>query len=321
MSVKTSEPVDPIVQRLQDAVKSSPELCAVARLYEAILPLVRDADLGEAPLTLAPGQVAKLMEAGVPLLFGLSLDIDLQAAEELMLQLLGRVEALAEAGPAPGRFPFWRRAQKPAPAVESVEIAALKASASEIRSAFESGRIAIAQVLEAASTGDFTGLGESARDMQLDPDLLWTLAQNCIKPALQSWRRQLQPAPEEITWHHGYCFVCGATATLGELQDNVQAKHLRCAQCGADWSFPVLKCLQCGNEEPGSRPHFYLDGHSDRRIEACDACHSYHKVITAFTPTRPELLVVEDLRTLQLDFVASEKGYRKADTRYLPKIL
>jgi hypothetical protein len=319
MSVKTSEPVDPIVQRLRKAVKNSPELGGVARLYEAILPLVRDADLGEAPLALAPGQVVKLREAGVPLLFGLSLDIDLQAAEVLMLQLLGGVEALADAGPTVGRFLFWPRAQKTAHADESVELAALKASASGIRCAFESGRIAIAQVLEAASTADFIGLGAVARGMQLDPDLLWTLAQNCIKPALQGWRRQLQPAPEIISWPHGYCFLCGATATLGELQDNAQAKHLRCAQCGADWSFPVLQCLQCGNEEPASRPHFYLDGQSDRRVEACDACRSYHKVITAFTPTLPELLVVEDLCSLQLDFVARERGYLKADTRYLAK--
>jgi ribosomal protein L37E len=318
---KTIEPVDPIVARLHDAVKSSPELWGAARLYEAILPLVRDADLGEAPLILAPGQVAELMETGVPLLFGLSFDIDMEAAEELMLQLLGSVAALADTGPAPDRLHFWQRPPQQAPSENAAGLAALKSAALKIRTAFESGSLDLAQVLEAASTADLPGLTATARGLQLDPDLLWTLAQNCLKPALQSLRRQIHPAPEEISWPHGYCFVCGATASLGELQDNVQAKHLRCTQCGADWSFPVLQCTQCGNEEPTTRPHFYLEGQSDRRVEACDVCGSYHKVITAFTPTQPELLVVEDLNTLQLDFVAREKGYLKANTRYTPKPL
>jgi hypothetical protein len=321
MSGKTKEPSDLVVQRLREAAQDSPELGAAARLYEAILPLVRDADLGASPLTLAPGQLDGCLAAGVPLLYGLSLDIDLQAAEGLMLRLLGGVAALAEPVRPPGRFPSWRRAPSQEQACDPAALAALKAAALEIRGAFESGGIAIDAVLACASTGDAPGLAAAAREQRLDPDLLWILAQNCIKPALQSWRRQVHPAPEAISWPHGYCFLCGATAALGELQDNVQAKHLRCVQCGADWPFPVVQCLQCGNEKPGSRPHFYLDGVGGRRVEACDACGSYHKVITAFTPTLPELLAVEDLCSLHLDFVAQQRGYLKADARYPAKSL
>jgi len=321
MSAKTIKPADPVVLRLREAARIAPDLSDAARLYEAILPVLRDADLGEAPLALAPGEVARLLAEGVPLLSGLSLDIDLQAAEELMLELLGRVVALAEIGRPPGRLRFWTHAPPKAAAAGNSAFAVLQGAARQIRDAFQSGRLDIAGVLSAAASGDLPGLRQTARGQQLDPELLWIMAQHCIKPALQSWRRQIAPAVDELSWHHGFCFLCGASATLGELQDNVQAKHLRCAQCGADWHFPVLQCLQCGNEEHSSRPHFYLDGQGDRRVEACDACHSYHKVITAFTPTEPELLVVEDLLSLQLDFVAQQRGYLKANSRYTAKPL
>lgn len=309
MSVKPIASADPLVQRLQQAAQSSPDLRGAARLYQAILPLVRDADLKPAPLPLAPEQVTELMATGVPLLAQLDLEIDLQAAHALMHQLLGSVEALAEVERPTSGWAFWQRSAQRSDPADNAEFAALQSAASRIRQALEAHRLDIAQVLSFAATGDRPALSEAARAEQLDTDLLWTMASNCIKPALQSWRRQIHPPPQEINWPHGYCFVCGATATLAELQDNAQAKHLRCSMCGADWPFPILQCLQCGNEDHRSRPHFYQEGHSDRRVEACDTCHSYHKVITAFTPTQPELLVVEDLLSLHLDFIARQRGY------------
>lgn len=45
------------------------------------------------------------------------------------------------------------------------------------------------------------------------------------------------------------------------------------------------------------------------RIETCDKCGCYLKVISSFAPSPPELLVVEDLATLHLDYIAEERGY------------
>jgi formate dehydrogenase maturation protein FdhE len=304
------------VQRLQAAAKNSPDLRVAARLYEAILPLLRDNDLMAAPLTIAPEQVHELMETGVPLLSGLMLDINIQAAGELMQQLLRAVEAIVENDRSHSRWLFWLRSSHQLNSDNKTEFASLQSAANQIRCAFEMNKLDIVEILTFAATGNCMGMSETAQSKQLDPYLLWTIAQNSIKPALHSWRRQIHPPPNEIHWHHGYCFVCGATATLGELQDNNQAKHLRCGQCGADWPFPILQCLQCGNEDHSSKSHFYMDGHNTGRVEACDVCHSYLKVITAFTPTKPELLVVEDLVSLHLDFIARQRGYVNATSRY-----
>ena len=46
--------IDPIIQRLRAVVKQSPELKDAAQLYEAILPLLRDADLRAGPPSPSP---------------------------------------------------------------------------------------------------------------------------------------------------------------------------------------------------------------------------------------------------------------------------
>ncbi len=152
----------------------------------------------------------------------------------------------------------------------------------------------------------------AAQDLGLDPDLLWTLAQNALKPALRAWRKQLTPLASGVPWNKGACFVCGGGATLAELQENDQVKHLRCGSCGADWQVRRLQCAYCGNEDHTMQGYLYSEGQRDKmRVEVCDKCKGYLKVIAAFTPTPPEMLPVEDLATLHLDFIAQGRGYAR----------
>ena len=44
------------------------------------------------------------------------------------------------------------------------------------------------------------------------------------------------------------------------------------------------------------------------RVEVCDLCHGYIKVISAYSPTLPEMLAIEDLATLHLDYIAQANG-------------
>jgi FdhE protein len=139
-----------------------------------------------------------------------------------------------------------------------------------------------------------------------------TLAQNALKPSLRAWCRQLTPLAKGIPWNKAACFVCGASATLAEFQDNNQVKHLRCGSCGADWLFRRLQCPHCGNEDYKTQRYLYAEkNHEKMRVEACDTCKGYLKVISSFTPTPPEMIPVEDLATLHLDYIAQEHDYAR----------
>ena len=179
--------------------------------------------------------------------------------------------------------------------------------------ALEENKIDIGTLLTHNTAGERLNVESTARDLHLDPGLLWTLAQSALKPALHAWRRQLAPIGEGAHWEKGYCFICGAHATLGELQENAQALHLRCGQCGPDWQFRRLRCIWCGNEDHGRLSCLYSEDQLKKmRVEACDRCHGYLKVIASFFPTPPEMLPVEDLATLHLDYIAQEHGYERS---------
>ncbi len=49
-------------------------------------------------------------------------------------------------------------------------------------------------------------------------------------------------------------------------------------------------------------------------------CGGYLKEISSFTPTPPEMLVVEDLATLHLDFIAQQMGYVKSTQYGMPPV-
>ncbi len=283
---------DLITHRLRVLVESFPDLEEAARVYEIILPLLRDCDLHTTPIAMTPDEARAKMEMGRPLLHDVDLALDDRAAHDLMIQL---AHALEKSG----------KGSKP-------DTTPRRSAARRIREALEQNKIEMSALLPHVMSGDRIRVTSLAQSLQLEPGLLWTLAQNALKPALRAWAKQLGPPADGIAWRKGFCFICGAGATLGELQGNNQIKHLRCGQCGADWVFSRLQCMYCGNADHQTLSYFCPDGEREkRRIEVCARCKGYLKVIAAFDPTPPELLPLEDLATLHLDYVAQENGYAR----------
>jgi FdhE protein len=182
---------------------------------------------------------------------------------------------------------------------------------STIRQAFAEDRLIPGELLEHAAKGDYPFIAARAEEQALSPLLLWTLAQNALKPALRAWCRELSPLVQGAgAWEKAGCYVCGASASLGELQGNEGARHLRCGQCGADWLCRRIRCVHCGNEDPASLGILFPDGCREvARAEVCEACRGYLKVIAGFAPASPEELALADLSTLHLDHCAQGQGY------------
>ncbi len=251
------------------------------------LPILRDAGPIAAPIALTEDQAREKISRGEHLLRGCALHFDPDAARKLMLDL---VRGLSEVG------------------VKGVP---------RIRRAFEEDRLIPVELLRHAAEGDYPFVAKCAEEHVLAPSLLWTLAQSALKPALRAWRRALASlAPGAGAWEKADCYVCGAPASLGELQGNEQAKHLRCGQCGADWPCRRLRCVYCENEDPASLGILYPDGRRDIvRVEVCEVCRGYLKVVAGFAPASPEELALADLSTLDLDNYAQAQGYRRPPIR------
>ena len=301
MPAKVIDTTDDIIQRLRAIVQESPDLKHLAQVYEAILPLLRDADLRVAHVSLTPKEARAKMELGLPLLNDLDLELDVEAVHELMLKLSRAAETMNKKHkPHKFRLPWLQT---------SVET---DSAARRIRIVLEENKLDIGALLPHIAAGESGPIFSVAQNLDLDPGLLMILSQNALKPALRVWCRQLTPLAKGIPWHKGTCYVCGAAATLGEFQENDQVKHLRCGSCGADWQFRRLQCMYCGNEDHKTQRYLHVESSRERmHVEVCDACKGYLKVIAAFTPTPPEMLPAEDLATLHLDYIAREHGYMR----------
>ncbi len=303
---------DPIVQRLRSLTQGSPDLENAARIYEVILPILREANLHVTPVALTRDEAVGKLEKGMPLLHDVDLELDVPAARALMLHLAGALETMAQEDGPPQRG----AAALYETAWEGHSVLSRATAAHQIRLALEDTRLDLGLLLPHVAASDKEFIAGLAQDLELDPELVWTLAQNVLRPVLRAWRRQLAPLVEEISWLKGYCFLCGTAATLGELQEDNQVKHLRCGHCGGDWPFPRLQCTQCGNEDHTTLGFLYPEHQRETmRIEICHKCKGYLKVIAAFSPTPVELLAVEDLATLYLDFIAQERGYGRVAFR------
>jgi FdhE protein len=276
---------DQLIQRLRALAleyAGLPDLGKAVQIYSAILPLLENADFQIAPVSITHEQVTSKMEMGLPLLLDLDLELDILAVSRVMIQMAGALENI------------------------------LAGAISQIGLALKENRLNVSDLLTHVITSEKNLVVSTAKSLQLDPDLVWMLARNALKPALRAWCRQLTPIAEGIPWDYGYCFVCGAGAMLGELRQDNQVRHLRCGQCGADWRFPRLQCMYCGNADHHSLGYLYSEDRPNMiQVEVCDKCSGYLKVITTYAPTAPEMLAVEDLANLNLDHRARERDYAR----------
>lgn len=283
--MKPNAAIDPLVAQLRALEQKHPDLQPAAVLYEIILPSIRDADLKVVPAEITPEQARSKLGRGLPLLHALELTFDHAAARELILCIAAGVEKSKTA----------------------------KAHAAhEIRAALEKNRLNSEVLFTLVASTNSQDLFTLAKDQKLDGDLLWTLARHSLKPAFRAWQRQLASCVHEVDWEKGACFVCGVGATLAELRGNDQEKHLRCGQCGADWMFRRIACMYCHNDDPKRLGFFQLEKGGTVRVETCENCKGYLKIINSFAPNTLESIVIQDLATLPFDYIAREKGYARA---------
>jgi FdhE protein len=285
-----------LLKRLESVVSQAPELAEPAALYRAILPRLRAAQLAQAALS-PPGidleTARRKLAAGLPHLVGEELAFDAQAAAELFVELCRAVEA-AGAGSID----------------DNTEAAA------QIRRAAKRGELDLVAMWQALASGDDLRLGDLAAAAGLDPALLRVLGQNSLKPALRAFAEGPGRGLDLDGWQRRVCPICGSPPLLAEVQGEEGARQLRCGMCGAGWSYPRLQCALCGSTNHRLLGYILVEGEAEKyRVQTCDVCHGYIKVVTTFDPTPVDLLSVEDLATLDLDSIAAERGYARAPVK------
>ncbi|MDI6764269.1 MAG: formate dehydrogenase accessory protein FdhE [Thermodesulfobacteriota bacterium] len=166
--------------------------------------------------------------------------------------------------------------------------------------------------LNKALTGGFEEgkIEKIAKEFGLDKTVLLFLIQESIRPSIEAGTKKLLNELNAEAWLKGYCPICGSLPSLSLLKDAEGKRFLLCSFCGYQWRVDRFFCAFCGNKEQDSLHYFCGEGEETHRIDTCDKCHQYIKTIDA---RNIEIIdpVLEDLATLHLDLLATQKGYRR----------
>jgi FdhE protein len=86
---------------------------------------------------------------------------------------------------------------------------------------------------------------------------------------------------------------------------------LRCSFCAATWVPPSYRCIYCSNDGETFITAAPDPEKPGRRIQMCNACRGYLKVLELTDPADFPLAAVDDLASMDLDMIAIERKYTR----------
>ena len=155
-----------------------------------------------------------------------------------------------------------------------------------------------------------TEVVSSAGEDQDNFDLIDLFAEESLRPELEKVAEKYGAAVEKAGWSEGYCPICGKEPKIGEIRASEDGRrYLFCNQCGYKWHFRRIKCPFCGNDEQHSLAYFAVEGEERHRVDVCNKCRRYIKIVELPKSSEELNLDVEDIATLHLDMIAYDEGY------------
>lgn len=113
-------------------------------------------------------------------------------------------------------------------------------------------------------------------------------------------------------WENSFCPVCGSLPNIGVLGgDKEGGMALVCSLCETQWDFKRLHCPFCGNDNHEWLGYLVTEGEEWYRINYCDKCKLYLKVMEVGKRGNGYSYPIEDILTLPLDILAQERGYKR----------
>jgi FdhE protein len=152
-----------------------------------------------------------------------------------------------------------------------------------------------------------------AAQHSVSPDIAWLVAELAVAPfayLLQCQALASAEAADSVrAWDRGYCPACGSWPAVAEV---ISGRHaLRCSFCAASWEVSSYRCIYCSNDSDAfitAAPNAEQPG---RRLQMCNACGAYLKVLELAAPTEFPLVAIEDLASMDLDMLAIERKYMR----------
>jgi FdhE protein len=180
--------------------------------------------------------------------------------------------------------------------------------AKKIREAIDGKKIDLKKLLKGGLREE--KIEQVAEESGLDKKVFLFLIQSSLRPSIEAAVDQLRSELDPEAWLKGYCPICGSLPSLSLLREEAGKRYLLCSYCGYHWRIDRLFCPFCNNKDQESLHYLFAEGEEAYRIDLCEICHQYIKTIDLRKGEESDPLL-EDLATLHLDILATQKGYKR----------
>jgi FdhE protein len=179
----------------------------------------------------------------------------------------------------------------------------------QLQRAILQGAFAPDVFLSAVFGGRTAEVSKQAELLGLATDLLVFFLTQAARPIVEKRAEMLAPLITGLTWHKGYCPICGSLPGLSLLKEKEGQRWLRCGFCASTWRFHRTACPFCDAQGPDDFELTYVEGREHERIEACQQCKKYLTGIDLRNLANEVVLEVAGFGLMHLDAIAQEKGY------------
>jgi len=191
----------------------------------------------------------------------------------------------------------------------------LAAAGQSLLEAMDRGNLDFAQLTAAVLRSDSELVDSSAKKLGLEYPVLQALVKLSLQPSLLETAAAVAEQVALDNWRYGYCPICGAPPAVAALVGEEGARQAACSFCGHCWRLPRVACPFCNNEKQEKLRYFYGEGEDLCRVQVCEGCRGYLKVIDTRDGGDSTAISVDDIATAHLDLLAEKEGYQRRAPR------
>jgi FdhE protein len=148
-------------------------------------------------------------------------------------------------------------------------------------------------------------------------DQIFVFAYNrLIKPFVEAKALLVNEMANDEEWRRGYCPICGAWPMIGYLTGEGGQRLLVCSFCSHEYGFSRVECPFCQNSDQESLEYIFMDGRNHERLEICNSCRRYIKIIDFRERTGPFFPEIWHIATLNLDLTAQTRSLQHCADNY-----
>lgn len=188
----------------------------------------------------------------------------------------------------------------------------LSKGAQVLKKALQEDKFELETVITAILNNQDAVLEQQAEKSGVQVSELIFFTYSSMVPSLQACSEQLETYLTSMPeMKKGYCPICGNQPDMAFFDEDGK-RHLKCSFCSHRWGVGRMGCVFCENNDKDQQLYFFSNEEEEYRVNLCDHCHQYIKVVDLRKMDRAFFPALELVSSLHLDIKAREKGYTNA---------